>query len=125
MLLFITPAYAQATGTDPLSSLLVPLALMLPIFYFLVLRPNQTRDKQRREVLANIRRGDTVVMTNGFIGRVTKVKDNPQYRFISDNAQGATRKFGVKSDVALFNAYYDEYGLLCTAARKSDIGAAA
>lgn len=75
MLLFITPAYAQGTGTDPLSSLLIPLALMLPIFYFLVIRPNQTREKQRRELLANIRRGDTVVMTNGFIGRVTKVKD--------------------------------------------------
>ncbi len=75
MLLFITPAYAQSTGSDPLSSLLVPLALMLPIFYFLVIRPNQTRDKQRRELLTNIRRGDTVVMSNGFIGRVTKVKD--------------------------------------------------
>lgn len=76
MLLFISPAYAQATGgADPLSSLLVPLALMLPIFYFLVIRPNQTRDKQRKELLSNIRRGDTVVMSNGFIGRVTKVKD--------------------------------------------------
>lgn len=75
MLLFISPAYAQTPGADPLTSLIVPLALMLPIFYFLVIRPNQQRDKQRRELLANIRRGDTVVMTNGFIGRVTKVKD--------------------------------------------------
>ncbi len=72
---FITPAYAQTPGSDPLSSLLVPLALMLPIFYFLVIRPNQTRDKQRKELLSNIRRGDTVIMNNGFIGRVTKVKD--------------------------------------------------
>ena len=50
MLLFISPAYAQMPGgADPLSSLLVPLALMLPIFYFLVIRPNQTRDKQRKD----------------------------------------------------------------------------
>lgn len=75
MLLFITPAYAQSAGADPLSSLLVPLALMLPIFYFLVIRPNQQQQKRRGEMLANIRRGDTVVMTNGFIGRVLKVKD--------------------------------------------------
>lgn len=75
MLLFISPAYAQVPGGDPLSSLLIPLALMLPIFYFLVIRPNQTREKQRKELLSNIRRGDTVVMNNGFIGRVTKVKD--------------------------------------------------
>jgi preprotein translocase subunit YajC len=74
-MLFITPAFAQSPGSDPLSSLLIPLALMLPIFYFLVIRPNQTREKQRREMLTNIRRGDTVVLSNGFIGRVTKVKD--------------------------------------------------
>ena len=75
MLLFITPAYAQSTGSDPLTSLLVPLALMLPIFYFLVIRPKQTQDKQRNELLNNIRRGDTVVMASGLIGRVTKAKD--------------------------------------------------
>ncbi len=73
---FISPAYAQVPGiADPLQSLLIPLALMLPIFYFLVIRPNQQRDKQRREVLASVRRGDTVVLNNGFIGRVTKVKE--------------------------------------------------
>lgn len=72
---FITPAYAQAPGTDALQSLLIPLALMLPIFYFLVIRPNQQRDKQRRELLSAVRRGDTVVLSNGFIGRVTKVKE--------------------------------------------------
>jgi preprotein translocase subunit YajC len=74
-MLFISPAYAQMPGGDAMQSLLIPLALMLPIFYFLVIRPNQQRDKQRRELLSSVRRGDTVVMTNGFIGRVTKVKE--------------------------------------------------
>lgn len=74
-MLFITPAYAQAPGGDPLSSLLVPLALMLPIFYFLVIRPQQQRQKQHREMVEKVRRGDTVVLGNGFIGKVTKVKD--------------------------------------------------
>lgn len=74
-MLFITPAYAQAPGGDPLSSLLVPLALMLPIFYFLVIRPQQQRQKQHKELVDKVRRGDTVVLGNGFIGKVTKVKD--------------------------------------------------
>ncbi len=74
-MLFISPAYAQAPGGDPLSSLLVPLALMLPIFYFLVIRPQQQRQKQHREMVEKVRRGDTVVLGNGFIGKVTKVKD--------------------------------------------------
>ena len=73
--MFISPAYAQAPGADPLTSMLVPLALMLPIFYFLVIRPQQQRTKQHREMVDKVRRGDTVVLGNGFIGKVTKVKD--------------------------------------------------
>jgi preprotein translocase subunit YajC len=72
---FITPAYAQATGADPFTSMLIPLALMIPIFYFLVIRPNQQREKQRREMISTVRRGDTVVLSNGFIGKVVKAKD--------------------------------------------------
>lgn len=74
-MLFITPAYAQAPGGDPLSSLLVPLALMLPIFYFLVIRPQQQRQKHHKEMVEKVRRGDTVVLGNGFICKVTKVNE--------------------------------------------------
>lgn len=74
-MLFITPAYAQAPGADPFTSMLVPLALMIPIFYFLVIRPNQQREKERRELINAVRRGDTVVLSNGFIGKVMKAKD--------------------------------------------------
>lgn len=74
-MLFISPAFAQAPGSDPLSSMLIPLALMIPIFYFLVLRPNQQKDKERRELISAVRRGDTVVLSNGFIGKVMRAKD--------------------------------------------------
>lgn len=74
-MLFMTPAFAQAPGGDPLSSLLVPLALMLPIFYFLVIRPQQQTTKRHKEMVEKVRRGDTVVLGNGFIGKVTRVKD--------------------------------------------------
>ena len=86
-MLFITPAYAQAPGSDPLSSLLVPLALMLPIFYFLVIRPQQQRAKQHKDMVEKVRRGDTVVLGNGFIGKVTKVKDNESEIEIELNEQ--------------------------------------
>ena len=48
---------------------------MLPIFYFLVIRPQQQRTKLHRELVEKVRRGDTVVLGNGFIGKVTKVKE--------------------------------------------------
>jgi len=75
--MFITPAYAQGTG-DPFGSfgVLLPMLLMVVIFYLLLIRPQQQRAKQHQEMISKVRRGDTVVTSGGFIGRVTKVPDN-------------------------------------------------
>ncbi|MEM1372097.1 MAG: preprotein translocase subunit YajC, partial [Pseudomonadota bacterium] len=72
--MFITPAYAQgAPGGDPLFSLLVPMLLMVVVFYFLLIRPQQQRAKQHADMVSKVKRGDTVVTSAGFIGKVTKV----------------------------------------------------
>jgi preprotein translocase subunit YajC len=75
--MFITPAFAQtaagaATTTDMLTSF-VPIILMFAIFYFLVLRPQQQRQKEHATQLQGIRRGDMVVTGGGIIGKVIKV----------------------------------------------------
>ncbi|WP_439541913.1 preprotein translocase subunit YajC [Hyphomicrobium sp.] len=75
--MFITPAFAQ-TGTsmgDPFTGLLIPMLLMVLIFYFLVIRPQSQRAKQHREMIERVRRGDTVVTSGGFIGKVSRVPD--------------------------------------------------
>jgi preprotein translocase subunit YajC len=90
-MLFITPAYAQAPGADPFTSMLIPLALMIPIFYFLVIRPNQQREKDRRALVAGVRRGDTVVLGNGFIGKVVKAKDGDNELEVELNEQMRVR----------------------------------
>jgi preprotein translocase subunit YajC len=75
--MFHSPAFAQggpAGGSDFLVQL-IPILLMFVIFYFLLFRPQQQRAKQHREMVSNIRRGDTVVTSGGIIGKVTKVKD--------------------------------------------------
>ncbi|MBN9265289.1 MAG: preprotein translocase subunit YajC [Hyphomicrobium sp.] len=54
---------------------LLPILLMFVIFYFLLLRPQQQRVKQHRDMVANIRRGDVVVTGGGIIGKVTRVKE--------------------------------------------------
>jgi len=72
--MFISPAYAQSSpGGDPLTGLLIPMVLMIVIFYFLLIRPQQQRAKQHREMVEQVKRGDTVVTANGMIGKVTKV----------------------------------------------------
>lgn len=75
--MFVTPAYAQAAGGTPdvLISIL-PFVLIFVIMYFLIIRPQRTQMKKRGEMLAAIRRGDTVVTGGGLVGKVTKVIDD-------------------------------------------------
>lgn len=76
--MWVTPAFAQdaAGAADPTGGLfsLIPLLLIFGImFYFMIFRPQQQRMKAHREMIAKIRRGDTVVTSGGLIGKVSKV----------------------------------------------------
>ena len=77
--MFATPAFAQtaaaggAGGLD-FMSMLLPVAL-IALFYFMILRPQQARLKQHQSMVAALKRGDTVVLSSGIIGKVTKVDD--------------------------------------------------
>ncbi len=75
--MFITPAYAQAGGGggEFLISLL-PFVLIFVVLYFLILRPQQRRVKQHQEMVASLRRGDTVVTSGGLMGKISKVIDD-------------------------------------------------
>ena len=52
---------------------LLPLVLIFVVFYFLLIRPQQKRAKQHREMLGSLRRGDRVITGGGIYGTVTKV----------------------------------------------------
>jgi len=56
-------------------SAFIPLILMFVIFYFLLIRPQQKRTKQHREMINNIKPGDRIVTGGGIHGRVTAVSD--------------------------------------------------
>jgi preprotein translocase subunit YajC len=79
--MFITPAFAQAAspfGGDNMLVSLLPFILIFVIMYFLILRPQQKRQKQHQEMVKNVRRGDTVVTSGGLVGKITKVVDDEQ-----------------------------------------------
>ena len=81
--MLITPAFAQGSlfgGGDSSGMItsLLPLILIVVIMYFLVLRPQQQRVKQHREMVKALRRGDSVVTNGGLVGKVTKVVDDDQ-----------------------------------------------
>ena len=79
--MFVTPAFAQdAAGatTGGISDILIqlmPILLLVVIFWLLIFRPQQKRLKAQQAMLSAIRRGDTVVTTGGIIGKVTKAVD--------------------------------------------------
>jgi len=79
--MFITPALAQASsplGDSPLTSMLIPMVLILVMMYFLLIRPQQKRMREHNDLVKNLRRGDTVVTSGGLVGKVTKVVDDEQ-----------------------------------------------
>ena len=79
--MFITPAYAQAAGGPGGAGFLgslVPLVLIFVIFYFLLIRPQQKRAKEHKQMVENLRRGDQVVTGGGILGKVTKVKEGEE-----------------------------------------------
>ena len=74
--MFVTPAYAQAAGGGFGSfGSFIPLILIFAIMYFLLIRPQQKKLKDHRNMVAAVRRGDQVVTQGGIMGKVTKVKD--------------------------------------------------
>jgi preprotein translocase subunit YajC len=78
--MFISPAYAQTaagSAAGGLSSIIqfAPLVLIFVVFYFLLIRPQQTQAKQLKARLSAIKRGDKVVTAGGIVGIVKKTTD--------------------------------------------------
>ncbi|HET7086220.1 MAG TPA: preprotein translocase subunit YajC [Rhizomicrobium sp.] len=76
--------------TDPTFQMLTLALPMLAIFYFLLWRPQSQRQKQLRQMIDNLRRGDTVVTAGGILGRVVKASSPEDQEIlieIADNVQ--------------------------------------
>jgi preprotein translocase subunit YajC len=70
----ISPAYAQdASGILGSATQFAPLVLIFAVFYFLLIRPQQQKQKEMRGMLAALKRGDKVVTGGGILGVVQKV----------------------------------------------------
>jgi preprotein translocase subunit YajC len=74
----ITPAFAQGASVPGGDMILqfVPFILIFVIMWFLIIRPQQRRVKEHREMVNNVRRGDTIVTTGGIVGKVTRAAED-------------------------------------------------
>jgi preprotein translocase subunit YajC len=74
---FISNAYAQTVepGLANNLSTFLPLILMFVVMYFLMIRPQQKRQKELKSMMDALAKGDEVITIGGVLGRVTKVTE--------------------------------------------------
>ena len=66
----------------------LPLILIFGVFYILLIRPQQKKVKQHREMLNNLRRGDKIITSGVIIGTINKVADNRELQVqVSENVE--------------------------------------
>lgn len=70
---FIEPAYAQAAQSQSPLLTFLPLVAIFVIFYFLIIRPQNKKQKEHREMVGALATGDEVVTAGGVLGKVTAV----------------------------------------------------
>ena len=82
----INYAYAQAAAQQPsMFASFIPLILIFLIFYFLLIRPQQKKQKEHKLLLELIKRGDEILTSGGILGKVIKADDTELVVQISDN----------------------------------------
>jgi preprotein translocase subunit YajC len=66
---------APAQSPQPVWMTFAPMVLLIVVFYFILIRPQQKRAKQQAELIKNLKSGDKVVTSSGIVGLVITVKD--------------------------------------------------
>ena len=68
-------AQTAAQSPDPLASLILPIGLVV-LFYFFLIRPQSKRQKEHRQMVNDLQKGEEVITTGGILGKITSVNDD-------------------------------------------------
>lgn len=66
---------------------MAPLAMILAVFYFLLIRPQQQKAKEHDDFVAGLKRGDQVVTSGGLYGRITELREHDVTLEIANNVR--------------------------------------
>jgi preprotein translocase subunit YajC len=95
----IDEAYAMGSagggGADAFTGFVVPLIIVMGIFYFILIRPQLKRQKQHQNMLASLQKGDKIITTGGIHGLVVGVKDDVLVVKIAENTKVEISKSAV------------------------------
>jgi preprotein translocase subunit YajC len=98
MSFFISDAMAQgAEAGGGTLELILPLLLMFGIFYFLLIRPQQKKAKEHKNMVGALGKGDEIITNGGLLAKITGVDDNFLSCKISDNVEVKIQRHAVAS----------------------------
>jgi preprotein translocase subunit YajC len=75
---------------------LLPFILLFVVFYFLLIRPQMTQQKQRKELLSSLKEGDKIRTIGGMYGTIEKIKDDDLTVKIAENTKIRIARFGIE-----------------------------
>lgn len=75
----------QAPQPPSMWGTILPLIVFIIVFYFLLWRPQSKRNKEQRELMSSLDKGDEVVLAGGMIGRIKRVVDDYVVVEVGDN----------------------------------------
>lgn len=78
---------AGTPDASPMWSFVAPMVLMVVIFYFLLIRPQQKKAKELRLFLDNLKRGDRVITTGGIVGEIASINDQTVILEVADKVR--------------------------------------
>ncbi len=99
MSFFISDAMAQGAGGQAGGTLelILPLLLMFGIFYFLLIRPQQKKAKEHKNMVEALGKGDEVITNGGLLAKITDVDENFLTCKISDNVEVKIQRHAIAS----------------------------
>ena len=103
---FIQSAYAQGAESQGSSSFIIMMVLMFGAFYFLLIRPQQKKQKAHTELVSGLQVGDEVLTAGGILGKITGVSDHYAIIQIGENTEVKVQKSSVSMVVP--KGTYDE-----------------
>lgn len=75
-MLFLLQAAGKQSSPSGMLSMLLPFILMFVVMYFLILRPQKRKEKERKALLSRVKKNDRVVTAGGIHGLITSVREN-------------------------------------------------
>jgi preprotein translocase subunit YajC len=85
-----------APGAGDFVGMILPLVLIMGVFYFLLIRPQQQKAKEHQAMLSKVAKGDTVVTHGGLIGKVTKIVDDNEIQVeVGENVKVRVLRGGI------------------------------